>query len=94
MPPLHLDDTQQWFVANFRRDPQVANLRLRDGNCPDPPLSREQVQAWDTHAKSCRLCESMVECHHFSIRRAENRRKKLAAVPPPPREPSWEDMVE
>ncbi|MDO8559949.1 MAG: hypothetical protein Q7S23_02820 [bacterium] len=93
MVPPHLDDAQQWFVAHFRRDPNVANLRLRDGSLPNPPLTQEEVRAWNTHAKSCRLCESMVECHHFSISRSANRRKKFATAPPP-REPSWEDMVE
>ena len=39
----HLNDTQCWYVANFRGDPEVANLRLLGGGQPHPALTKEQV---------------------------------------------------
>ena len=93
MAENHLDDTQCWLVANVRRNPQVDCLRLRDGLQPNPPLTHEQVHAWDAHAKSCPYCEAMVQCHLFSIRHRAKRRSKFATAPPA-REQSWDDTGE
>lgn len=93
MSEEHLDDSQCWLVANFRHDPEVANLRLRNGEKPDRSLSSAQLEAWTDHAEGCTLCETKVQCDLHVVRRTALRGSK----PPPihvPREQSWEDMVE